>query len=1339
MADEPGGQPSLNGIGMVVIAVLLAVTATRTFSIKDTRPNQPETFTAAGSQRSVVYAQLSEDPFQAVDRFFQQQPKTDDAVDCASWAGRTPLQPDQQHGGCLSEEVAYLQARLDTVKTVVDELAHSTAGTSSVARPVTIEELQKAFDEMKRRRHDEKVVEKVQPVFWKLKHLHNQRVVLENSMPAFDGSGTTLARQPPSADITEKLRPAMMSLVADFEGYEALAEQADGISDQGALPAIGPAFLSEHNKLAEDVQKIKVILEDTRKVYSSSDVAAANPCGGPGSADYRSLPPTECVRPFDSHDIQNRQNSLKIIAVLVHGGSSKTWSEMRLRQRYSIVDALKMSGYQPEDPDRIHLTDMEVLLCRSDKWQQICARKPPFGCVKEDQRGCVPFERFRLSSYDILRPQGRSNEVLVLWIRDDDVFGKDDDDVSGKDNLDSLNILTTIANSVYPQSSYTKSALAVIGPSISVNLESLFRDVDKAAPTRAPCSWPAATPTACAANAPICPNATATATSAQDLSAGDGVSKIDRPAYSIADVCLMGDPHAGLHIFDAEATKALPFEVQHTRSYNSDPSVGMKFRFQECSPGNQGFCFSRTGAPDSGFAEELARELARRQLLNSSFRTALVVDAGSIYALSLQHRLQERLSVHGRENGFASPDDIVPVVYFFPGVDGHSPGEFTGKMEPDLARPGTRPAEDRSGSVKPDGFDLAPRATGPAQVDYIRRLRTLADPERGGRPIGAIGLITTDIYDTLLIAQALRPSFPKALFFTTFLDAQMEDPNVINSTRGMIVSSNFGLHAVPSLGPNISIPDFRDDFGPANFLTTMYIAQCDVNDVDLLSEASTTALCDKLKEAVDPKAPPRIYQIGYSGIPLQLTNRGDAGLPPLEGRLSLWARVIIGMCFVCAIIGVRFANLLADGESFRKGMHSLVLSAKQRDLGFWLSIAAAAVPVLVLVFWGYVSHLLTESGEGEGLGWTDGLSLWPAVWLQVLALLVAGWFIHLVLCLLNRSTVNLAQKFRLDFRQDVALDFRDDVADALRKHRLRLNADILLREKNAEIIGSRDELRMDVYWRDYYLGRCAILSRCARAAVLSCFILAPVELIDWAFPGDALITRGMWVHHAYVFSSFLCKLSVVFLVSLVFDATLNSRRLVNRVRKASETDWPISTVIKYRSNLGFSGPRLSDWIDLEFTTTRTAVILILVWFPFAVIALMMIAKLLAGRINDAQFIATILVTSLMLISCVVSLRYEAERQRARALKRLRNLASRLPEPAGTITGPTEGDDQVSVPEAGGTVPPEPSQHQVTLLIERIEALREGAFVPTLQQPLIKAVLFPIAAGAWPLIEQYTAR
>ena len=51
----------------------------------------------------------------------------------------------------------------------------------------------------------------------------------------------------------------------------------------------------------------------------------------------------------------------------------------------------------------------------------------------------------------------------------------------------------------------------------------------------------------------------------------------------------------------------------------------------------------------------------------------------------------------------------------------------------------------------------------------------------------------SDVYDKLLILQALRPHFPDVIFFTTDLDGRFLDPEVKKWTQNLVVTSSFGL------------------------------------------------------------------------------------------------------------------------------------------------------------------------------------------------------------------------------------------------------------------------------------------------------------------------------------------------------------------------------------------------------------------------------------------------------------------------------------------------------------------------------------------------------------------
>ena len=123
---------------------------------------------------------------------------------------------------------------------------------------------------------------------------------------------------------------------------------------------------------------------------------------------------------------------------------------------------------------------------------------------------------------------------------------------------------------------------------------------------------------------------------------------------------------------------------------------------------------------------------------------------------------------------------------------------------------------------------------GVEQLDYVRRLseqiigggvgrgargvssgvgdESAADVQSPQRLV-AIGVLGQDIYDKLLILQALRESRSEMVFFTTDLDARLLDPSVYNWTRNVIVGASYGL----TLESDNEI-SFRDSYQAALFV-----------------------------------------------------------------------------------------------------------------------------------------------------------------------------------------------------------------------------------------------------------------------------------------------------------------------------------------------------------------------------------------------------------------------------------------------------------------------------------------------------------------------------------------
>lgn len=180
----------------------------------------------------------------------------------------------------------------------------------------------------------------------------------------------------------------------------------------------------------------------------------------------------------------------------------------------------------------------------------------------------------------------------------------------------------------------------------------------------------------------------------------------------------------------------------------------------------------------------------------------------------------------------------------------------------------SRNSRDASGSesnqAKPmDVFDTgnySEKASGDAQLDYIRRTveRVRVFVHRSNAK--AIGILGSDVYDNLLILQALRQGISGVHFFTTDIDARMSHPDKLQWTRNLIVASSFGLEMKrpvrdefkQALGMDTlqgTAPPFR-----GSYQTAMYFA-------GLVALSGNAEARSELLSAVH-QVKPRIFEIG---------------------------------------------------------------------------------------------------------------------------------------------------------------------------------------------------------------------------------------------------------------------------------------------------------------------------------------------------------------------------------------------------------------------------------------------------------------------------------------------
>jgi hypothetical protein len=223
---------------------------------------------------------------------------------------------------------------------------------------------------------------------------------------------------------------------------------------------------------------------------------------------------------------------------------------------------------------------------------------------------------------------------------------------------------------------------------------------------------------------------------------------------------------------------------------------------------------------------------------------ALISESDTLYG--------RRLPVAFTQASKASGNGTIHRFSYLRGLDGRIPGARAIGSAPD------KPHE---------SSDNIQASFGEARIDYLERLadRIQRHDQRlrlslKGR-LGAIGVLGSDVYDKLLILQALRHRFPGIVFFTTDLDARLLDSGNLPWTRNLVVVSDFGLQLSDPIQQ--SVPPFRSSYQTATFLAAL-----------LAVRQPTTATPDysDLKPALNV----RLFEIGHDrAYPLsQRTGRG---------------------------------------------------------------------------------------------------------------------------------------------------------------------------------------------------------------------------------------------------------------------------------------------------------------------------------------------------------------------------------------------------------------------------------------------------------------------------------
>jgi hypothetical protein len=185
--------------------------------------------------------------------------------------------------------------------------------------------------------------------------------------------------------------------------------------------------------------------------------------------------------------------------------------------------------------------------------------------------------------------------------------------------------------------------------------------------------------------------------------------------------------------------------------------------------------------------------------------------------------------------------------------------------------------------------------------------------------------------------------------------------------------------------------------------------------------------------------------------------------------------------------------------------------------------------------------------------------------------------------------------------------------------------------------------------------------------------------------------------------------SLLFLTFMTIDAARLCQWFIRNVSK-TPTDYPLATTAHFSSLRGhMDGRYLDEWIDLQLIADLTAHVGRLIYYPFIVFFLLLMAR------NEwwdrwpwplPWAIITIFVCNLTLAAVSVMILQTAAR------KAKRDAEASLEAKVKRLQAATAGSQAQN------------NANQAAKLLEEIHTLRRGAFVPFWENPVFRAILLP---------------
>ena len=977
--------------------------------------------------------------------------------------------------------------------------------------------------------------------------------------------------------------------------------------------------------------------------------------------------------------IKTLHDKVTVVATSVFGGSFDEAAESRRRTRFAVVSALGAHDYSPENADAIG-------------YFRITLPKPNAVNLT------VPYEWFK--------KRDESSNVLVLWLNEDILS-----------TTRPLNELHHLFNELKPPDLAKGLRVKLIGPAGSAMLAGLVREnkldlklepIARESSSRIEVFSSSATISSC------------------DLKTSTAGAPKDKLSWSCF---MMKNP--------TQLTDLTTLPIIRTTGTDDVLSAALLWELWQRGV-NRDSLWKRIWAT---FAKGPGDTTFPRRCKDG---LVLISEWDTEYGRTLSQNLNDGFSSAAAEG--TSSDAGKPPCARSPTCAGWTACSQTSTSRVVKRRPKTRTAN-RKTSARNSRIRRLSMLRGAASsttcvglpTRSIGSITTRISSQKNG--VKAIGIVGSDVYDKLLILQALRSRFKDKIFFTTDLDARYLHADQKDWARNLVVASNFGLSLRPAL-QYFTLP-FRDSYQTATYLATQMALENQPFDhwtgtmkewlrPQLFEIGRTEAVhlaspsVERLREwiksdyAKDPADAAKDTKCTRDlakceSIEPDWPSRGLSLEHPWATSFMIW----LGLLLV-ALSSRRLQETMRTACNASAPEYAATRATISRVIG-----AVVVVFIILTVVWWLINDSLAH-GVGEPFVWLEGISVWPSLIVRFL-----GVMTMLALCYVFLKRIQQQEKFistRFEFPLPQTWTLARSRRSAVRTGP-HLDLESFDRDGKADQKPAGAAVEIVTLWQNYL--------RATRWREMAGWVLSSMLLVGGlgftafsVFGKSAFPHRGQLVetlHYILVFLNGPVLWLVIFWVSYETRACARFIETLSSVPNI----WPTVLLNREETETGVPRAHLDDHLAFQVILLATQRIHWLIYLPFVQILFMVVSR--SDLFDTMDFpLALVFVTGLALafaLHSVVLLRRSAESARTTAIA---HYETQL------LTQARAKDSQRPAAADGAAASParQPiSAEQIKILMERIRSTREGAFAPIPQQPALQALLLPFGSyGGVQLIE-----